>query len=95
VNEDHRRAPRRRTLKGGRIVFNDGHSTISCTVGNLSETGALLRVPSTVGIPETFSLIVGDFASEQRECRVVRRSGEQLGVAFESGDETLDVANRE
>lgn len=39
---EQRQATRHRTLKGAKIVFNDGHSTISCTVRNLSETGALV-----------------------------------------------------
>jgi hypothetical protein len=33
---DNRQAQRRSTLKGGRIVFNAGRSTINCTVRNLS-----------------------------------------------------------
>ena len=33
---DHRKAQRRHTLKGGRIVFNNGRSTFDCIVRNLS-----------------------------------------------------------
>jgi hypothetical protein len=47
---EHRKHSRQRTLKGGRIVFNQKRSVLTCTVRNLSSTGACLDVPSTVGI---------------------------------------------
>jgi hypothetical protein len=78
--EDKRQTPRRRTLKGARIVVNDGFSTFTCTVRNLSEIGALLRVESVVGIPDTFRLAMDDGASH--DCEVVRRSATELGVRF-------------
>ena len=42
MEPERRRTPRRRTLKGAMIVFNEGHSTIAATVRNLSEDGANL-----------------------------------------------------
>jgi hypothetical protein len=60
MTEEHRAAPRQRVLKGGRIVINDGFSTFQCTVRNLSETGARLKVASIVGIPDTFGLVMDD-----------------------------------
>jgi hypothetical protein len=57
---ERRHSPRRRTLKEGRIVFNDKRSVIDCTVLNLSEKGANLRLPSFVDVPDTFELHVGD-----------------------------------
>ena len=36
MDDDKRIAPRHRTLKGARIVINDGFSTFQCTVRNLS-----------------------------------------------------------
>jgi hypothetical protein len=80
LTEDNRASLRRRTLKGGRIVLNNGNSTISCTVRNLSETGALLRVPSILGIPDGFDLLFDD--GTRYTCTVVRRSGTELGVQF-------------
>lgn len=76
-----RAAQRHRTLKGARIVFNAGRSTIDCTVRNLSATGAKLDVTSVVGIPNSFDLLVGE---QPRPCRVVWRSLKQLGVEFEA-----------
>jgi hypothetical protein len=40
--EDNHRAPRRRVLKAGSI--NSGGGSISCTVRNISDTGAAIEV---------------------------------------------------
>lgn len=81
---ERRIAPRRRLLKGGYIVFNDGHSTIDCRVRNLSETGARLEVASVIGVPDRFDLVLAD-KSARRPCRLVWRSPGAVGVAFEQG----------
>jgi len=79
--EDLRVMPRRRMFKGAKITFNRRGSVIDCTVRNLSDTGALLEVQSTVGIPDTFELVFNDGGLVQ-PCRLVRRNATQLGVAF-------------
>ncbi len=79
-DSDNRQAARHRTLKGGRIVFNGGRSTIDCTVRNLASRGAKLQVSSVVGIPDTFDLLLEGHAREP--CRVVWRSLKELGVEF-------------
>jgi hypothetical protein len=48
------------SLEAGAIEF--GGSAIDCTVRNLSTTGAALDVPSPVGIPEEFDLVVSSDA---------------------------------
>ena len=83
ANSEHRGVQRHRTLKGGRIVFNDGRSTIDCTVRNLSEAGAKLDVSSVVGVPERFDLAIGE---EMRRCRIAWRTSAQIGVEFLDGD---------
>jgi hypothetical protein len=79
---ENRSERRQRTLKGARIVFNAGGSTIDCTVRNLSASGAKLDVTSVVGIPNSFDLSLG---GQLRPCRVVWRSLKQLGVEFQAG----------
>lgn len=78
--EDHRQALRRLTLKGARIVFNGGRSTLDCTVRNLSPRGAKLQLASVVGIPDTFDLLLD--GSSRQPCRVVWRRLKELGIAF-------------
>lgn len=78
--EERRIAPRKRTLKGARIAINDGYSTFDCTVRNLSETGAKLKLASTLGVPDAFDLIFDD--GRKFACTVMWRQGEELGVSF-------------
>jgi hypothetical protein len=53
----------------------------SCIVRNLSETGAALDIPYAVIVPHEFNLIIeGNEAS--RDCRVVWRKENRLGVEF-------------
>lgn len=77
---EHRQDQRRTTLKGGKIAFHDGRSTIDCTVRNLSSGGAKLKVASVLGIPNDFELLMAD--NVHQHCRVVWRKVNEVGVAF-------------
>ena len=78
--DESRNAPRHRTLKGARIVINDGFSTFACTVRNLSGTGARLKVASIIGIPERFDLAFDD--GQRFSCEVAWKTETELGVHF-------------
>jgi PilZ domain-containing protein len=80
--EEHRRHPRHRTLKAGKIIFNHHLSVIDCTIRNLSDTGACLQIPATVGVPDRFELW---FEAEKRTrpCRVAWKTATRVGVAFD------------
>jgi len=79
---DERRAPipRMRTFKSGLIAFNRAGG-ITATVKNFTETGAMLEVPSIVGIPDEFTLVI---AADhfKRECKIVWRQQTRIGVRF-------------
>jgi hypothetical protein len=77
---ERRLGSRRTTLKGGRIAFNAGRSTVDCTVRNLSNKGAKLLVNSVVGIPDSFELVLAD--RSKQSCRVIWRALKELGVEF-------------
>lgn len=77
---EHRDTERRKTLKGGQIVFNAGRSTITCTVRNISSKGAKLDVASVVGVPDTFDLVLAPHS--RQPCRVKWRRLKELGVEF-------------
>ncbi|MTI17634.1 pilus assembly protein PilZ [Rhodobacteraceae bacterium RKSG542] len=79
---ERRIALRRRTLKEGRIVFGDLHNkTISCTIRDMSDTGARIQVESTQDIPESFYLYI--VQSRQRAVVEVRwRTMTSMGVEF-------------
>jgi hypothetical protein len=78
---ERRQQARARTLKAARILLNQHHSVIDCTVRNLSPGGACLNVASSLGIPERFDVI---FEADHsiRPCRLVWHKEKQLGVEF-------------
>ena len=80
MTDDKSSTRRQRTLKGARIVLNDGYSTIDCMVRNLSESGARLRIASILGIPDTFELRFDD--GRKFACRTAWRTADEIGVEF-------------
>lgn len=77
---EHRATQRHRVLKRGTISFNG--AGISCTVRNLSDSGAALEVNSPVGIPPNFALVVdGDHTA--KPCHIVWRKEKRIGIAFD------------
>ena len=80
TESESRGAPRHKTLKSGRLAFNNGHSSIDCTIRNLSQTGARAVVTSTVGIPDLVTLFFD--GGEKRDCTVSRRTLVELGLQF-------------
>lgn len=79
---EHRHTPRRMTLKGGHIVFNNARSTFDVTVRNVSREGAKLQVGSSIGIPDRFELILPN--TTKQPCRVIWRKPRELGVVFDT-----------
>lgn len=77
---EQRVVPRRRVLKGGKIVINDGFSAFDCIVRNVSDSGARVKVPSIVGIPDQFRLSMND--GREFACTVVWKTENELGVTF-------------
>ncbi|WP_338722584.1 PilZ domain-containing protein [Devosia sp. XK-2] len=80
MSQDERKTQRHRTLKGGKIVFNDRRSVYDCTVRNLSETGAKLAVTSTLGIPQRFALTLAD--GRNFDCEIAWHTETEIGVRF-------------
>jgi hypothetical protein len=80
-DSNKRRAARRRVYKGAQLVTHAMYSTFDCVVRNLSATGALIEVPSTVGIPNTVTLHMND-GSLERSCEVAWRTEVRLGLRF-------------
>jgi PilZ domain len=67
-------------LRAGTIQF--GAASINCMVRDRSNAGAMLNVPSSVGIPEHFTLILSP-DGHHMACHVVWRKEKRIGVAFE------------
>ncbi len=78
---DGRMAPRRRVLKSGVAASNDRHLTVNCTVRDISDTGARLRVEGSMTVPDTFELLI-PLDGLEASCQVVWRKGGDVGVKF-------------
>ncbi len=77
---ENRRTYRRRVLKSATIEFD--RSAFSCAVRNMSEFGAALDVPSSLGIPHEFQLVI-ETNQVTRQCRVIWRKENRIGVTFD------------
>ena len=77
---DKQRQARCRVLKGAHIAFKGHGVAVDCTLRNLSDLGACLKVESPIGIPDTFDLVLDN--APVRGCRVTWRKATQIGVAF-------------
>lgn len=75
-----RATPRYRVMKPAQIEY--GGDKITCMVRDLSITGAALQVSDPTAIPAKFTLVVPEDGLEL-PCRVVRRGGFRIGVAFD------------
>ena len=79
--QDLRRSPRHRTLKGASLVLPGTGSTFSCTLRNLSEGGAMVELPSTLGVPYEVILETADHQIRRR-ARVAWRTETRMGLTF-------------
>ena len=75
-----RSAPRYRAIKPAYIEH--GGDEITCTVRDLSITGAALEVSDSTGIPAKFTLVVPEDGL-RLACRVVRRTDFRIVVTFD------------
>jgi PilZ domain len=71
---------RRRQLKAGIIAYNNRHSTLPCSVRDISDTGARLEV-AAANVPDTFELIV-ELDGIEVPCAVAWRKVNFVGVKF-------------
>jgi hypothetical protein len=78
--QKERSTARGRVFKGAKITFRRRTATIDCTVRDISDGGARLLLASVVGIPDSFELTIP--GEPVRQCRLVWRKSEQIGVAF-------------
>ena len=79
---DRRNVTRTRVLRGAKIIVPRRSPVIHCTVQNITSGGACLKLANTYGMPETFELTF-EHGRTRRACRVVWRTDDALGVAFE------------
>lgn len=79
---ERRRALRMGTTIPASIYIRENIPLCPCTVLDVSQGGGRLRIESEMQVPDRFSLLFTRTASVRRECRVVWRHDNYLGVAF-------------
>jgi hypothetical protein len=84
---ENRKYPRQEITLTVCIEASDGSRT-SCWLSDLSQTGARLAVAQAETIPEQFMLLLS--GEMQRWCRVVWRTGQEVGVRFEARSQGAD-----
>jgi PilZ domain len=72
---------RNRCLKEGKIIFGNGTFVVDCTIDNLSETGAHLRVQGSSPLPKEFLLVEPSRGLVHR-AEIVRRTAKGIGIKF-------------
>ena len=81
VDPSNRRGQFRRTvIKGARIIFNDGMSTLNCRVRDMTAGGARLDLSTQQLLPHEFELQVS--GSLSRRCGLCWARGNSIGVRF-------------
>lgn len=76
-----RRETRLRTFLKGRIIFNNGNSSMDCLVRDLSASGARLMLSQTATLPEGFDLVIP--AKDRTHKATLRwRKADSVGVTF-------------
>ena len=85
---------RLRSILGARIVFANGRSSMDCLIRDISPTGARLELSGASTIPERFTLLVPQ-KGKTFEATIKWRRGDEVGVVFETGQETPAPSDQE
>lgn len=80
---DRRSIERTRISKGALLFFAGRPGVFSCTVYDVTRSGAGVRLHELKIIPLQFALSFDNFRS-LRMCRLIWREGDFFGVAFDS-----------
>jgi PilZ domain-containing protein len=78
--QEQRKIARSRALKSAKLIHGNS-SVFDCTVRDLTDVGARIEVPNTVGLPENLDLTF-DGGHSVRQCRFVWRALNKAGVEF-------------
>ena len=80
MHAENRKSPRQEVNLPAEVEFGDGIFHVDCVIWDWSDHGARLTLPVSLGLADVFTLRLQ--GSDDRQCRVVWRSDEQVGVEF-------------
>ena len=81
AGSEKRDQTRQRTLRSGKIIYNNQSCVVDCQIRDMSESGCRVRVASTVSLPKHFEMQITGL-KEKRLCEVKWRSPQELGLHF-------------
>ena len=82
--EFERRYVARTTIaKDARLFFDPQRGVLTCRVQNVTNSGAGIELDTLNALPLNFELSFDNFHTV-RECRVIWRQGDFVGVAFQN-----------
>lgn len=79
-----KRKARRRTIHHTASILLEADQVLSCTLLDVSDSGARLQPERPDAVPDRFELLLSENGAPRRECRVIWREGKQVGVSFEN-----------
>lgn len=77
-----RKKPRRQFHYTARIVTDKKSPLIACSIADISQSGARLTLALDDKLPDKFILLLTANGGARRNCRVVWRDGQTIGVEF-------------
>lgn len=78
--EEKRGFHRRRVLKSGTLQFNKGYTTFGCRIKNLTDSGAMVEMGETTGVPHSFNFAMDGVATVP--ATIIWRTSSRMGIKF-------------
>lgn len=82
IQYESRKSKRRLVLHGAQVAGLDGSFLESCRIFDVSEGGARLKVADPTNLPDRFLLLLSRDGVLRRQCAVIWRAEDTLGVEF-------------
>lgn len=79
-----KRKSRRRIIHHTASILLGADQVLPCSILDVSDVGARLESTEPDAVPDRFGLILSGNGRPRRECRVVWRDGQRIGVTFEN-----------
>jgi hypothetical protein len=77
-----RKKPRRHFHYSAKIITGPKDTQRSCTIADISHSGARLVLETEDVLPDSFILLLTRNGQTHRRCRLVWRTGQTIGVEF-------------
>jgi PilZ domain len=88
VRYNARKSARHYVRQGARLISADGRSLGVCVMHDISANGACLGSKTPDALPDNFILLLSHDGRLRRQCAVVWRKRDSLGVEFIPDDPT-------